>query len=42
MDAKSDEIVDIFSGGPVMDTKNLVSVLNRVAPTSAQKWEKIK
>jgi len=41
MDAKSDEIVDIFSSGPAMDTKNLISVLNRIAPTSAQKWEKI-
>lgn len=42
MDAKSDEIVDIFTGGDTMDTKDLVSALNKMAPTLATKWEKIK
>lgn len=42
MDAKSDEIVNIFSAGPSIDVDDLVDVLNRISPTSAQKWEKIK
>lgn len=42
MDAKSDEVVDIFVGGDYTDTKELVNSLNRTAPTLAHKWEKIK
>ncbi len=41
MDAKSDEIVNIFSAGPTIDVDDLIDVLNRISPTSAQKWEKI-
>ncbi len=41
MDAKSDEIVQIFSDGPQMDTRNLVEVLNKISPTNAGKWAKI-
>lgn len=41
-DAKSDEVVQIFSGGPSFDTKNLVDDLNRVAPFFTSKWGEIK
>ena len=41
MDAKADEIVDIFTGGPMTDNTNLINSLNRMAPTQANKWEKI-
>jgi phosphoribosylaminoimidazole-succinocarboxamide synthase len=42
MDAKADEIVQIFNGGPQVDTKNLVEILNKISPTNAGKWAKIK
>jgi len=42
MDAKSDEIVDIFSDGPRTNTVNLKEVLLKVYPTFNEKWEKIK
>ena len=41
-DAKSDEIVSIFSGGPSVEIKNLVDDLNRVSPINSTKWSKIK
>ncbi len=41
MDAKSDEIVNIFSADPSIEVDDLIDVLNRISPTSAQKWEKI-
>ena len=40
-DAKSDEIVQIFSGGPNFDTNSLVDDLNRVAPFFTTKWSEI-
>jgi len=42
MDAKSDEIVDIFSDGPRINTVNLKEVLLKVYPTLNSKWENIK
>jgi len=42
MDAKSDEIVEIFSDGPKSDSRDLISILNKISPTNAHKWEKIK
>lgn len=42
MDAKADEIVQIFSDGPTVDTRELVSTLNRISATNANKWAKIK
>ncbi len=42
MDAKSDEIVDIFSDGPRTNTINLKEILLKVYPTLNAKWEKIK
>ena len=41
-DAKSDEIVSIFSGGPKMDITNLIDFLTRVSPTNSAKWANIK
>ncbi|MFP5438136.1 MAG: DUF4835 family protein [Bacteroidia bacterium] len=41
-DAKSDEIASIFSAGPAVDTAPLLETLNRISPTNAAKWNKIK
>lgn len=41
-DAKGDELVAIFSDGPHMDTRELVSFLNKISPTNAAKWADIK
>lgn len=40
-DAKSDELLEIFSGGPTFDTQPLVDNLNRVAPFFTSKWGEI-
>jgi hypothetical protein len=41
-DAKADEIVSIFSGGPKIPITELVDNLNRVSPLNAAKWTTIK
>lgn len=41
-DAKSDEIQDVFSGGPNVNITELVGTLNKVAPTHSSKWRNIK
>lgn len=41
-DAKSDEILDILSGGPSVSISNAVDILNRIAPLLSHKWRKIK
>jgi hypothetical protein len=41
-DAKSDEIVSVFSGGPIVPTTELQDVLNRISPMNGPKWSKIK
>ncbi len=41
-DAKSDELIAIFSGGPSISITDLVDNLNRVSPTNASKWAGIK
>jgi Domain of unknown function (DUF4835) len=41
-DAKTDEIVSIFSGGPSIDITDLVDNLNRVSPLNSSKWAEIK
>lgn len=41
-DAKSDEIVALFSGGPMIQTAEMVETLNRMSPTNISKWSKIK
>jgi len=41
-DAKAEEIEQVFSSGPNVDVTSLIELLNRVAPTHASKWRKIK
>ncbi len=41
-DAKTDEIKNIFSGGPKMDVTRLKNSLNKVAPFYANTWNEIK
>lgn len=41
-DAKGDELVAIFSGGPSVPIDNLVSNLNKISPTNSVKWLQIK
>ncbi len=41
-DAKADEIVDIFSGGPHFDINKLKEDLNKMSPINSSKWNKIK
>jgi hypothetical protein len=41
-DAKSDEIVSIFSGGPNVPIADLVDNLNRISPLNTSKWTNIK
>jgi len=42
MDTKSDEIVDIFSDGPKMNTFKLREVLSKIFPSLDPKWKEIK
>lgn len=41
-DAKSDEIVSIFSGGPSISITDLVENLNKISPLNSSKWASIK
>lgn len=41
-DAKSDEIVSVFSGGPSVTIDGLVDKLSKISPTNSSKWLKIK
>jgi len=41
-DAKSQEIQQIFSGGPSVDIATLIDNLNRMAPTKRDSWSEIK
>ncbi|MHA3788852.1 type IX secretion system protein PorD [Flavobacterium hauense] len=41
-DAKSDEIVSMFSGGPVVTLTDLVDMLNKLSPTNGTKWSQIR
>ena len=41
-DAKVDEMVSLFSGGPKMNVAELISTLNQVSPINAAKWATIK
>lgn len=40
-DAKTDEIVSIFTGGPVTNNSQLIETLNRISPLNSVKWNKI-
>lgn len=41
-DAKSDEIVSVFSGGPSITVTDLVSSLNKSSPLNSSKWSEIR
>lgn len=41
-DAKGDELVSIFSGGPQTNNVKLIETLNRISPLNSQKWNKIR
>lgn len=41
-DAKTDEIVQVFSGGPITENVTLLETLNRISPLNSSKWNKIK
>tara|TARA_R110002111_G_scaffold65750_1_gene107560 strand:+ start:21790 stop:22677 length:888 start_codon:yes stop_codon:yes gene_type:complete len=41
-DAKSDEIMDVLSGGPSVNITEALDILNRIAPMHSQKWRNIK
>jgi hypothetical protein len=41
-DAKADEIVSVFSGGPNVNVAELSETLNRVSPLNSAKWNAIK
>jgi len=41
-DAKSDEIISIFSGGPKMEIADLIESLSRTSPSNAIRWSNIK
>lgn len=41
-DAKSDEIVSIFSGGPSIPVSDLVDDLNTISPINSSKWTRIR
>lgn len=41
-DAKSEEIVGMFSGGPAVSTAELLEILGKVSPTNGAKWSQIR
>lgn len=41
-DAKADELVQIFSGGPQVTIADLVDNLNRISPLNSSKWGRMK
>ena len=41
-DAKGDELVSIFTGGPQTNNVKLLETLNRISPLNSQKWNKIR
>lgn len=41
-DAKADEIVTIYSGGPVMPNNELLEILNKISPLNSSKWNNIR
>lgn len=41
-DAKTDEIVQVFTGGPMTNNAKLIETLNRISPLNSIKWNKIR
>jgi hypothetical protein len=42
VDAKADEIVQIFSGGPRLEINKMVNSLSNFSPSNANNWSKMK
>jgi ubiquinone biosynthesis protein UbiJ len=40
-DAKADEVEQVFSGGPQINTREVVEALNNLAPTFSERWSNI-
>ncbi|MES2810995.1 MAG: DUF4835 family protein [Bacteroidota bacterium] len=40
-DAKSDELLSVFSNGPKVDVTQVIESLNRLSPTNTNKWSQI-
>lgn len=40
-DAKADEVAQVFSGGPAIDSRELVETLNSIAPRYSKNWRNI-
>ena len=41
-DAKSDELVSVYSGGPSISITDLVNNLNKISPLNSSKWSNIR
>lgn len=41
-DAKAEEVMDIFKGGPSVNITKVTDLLNRIAPMHSSKWRQIK
>jgi hypothetical protein len=41
-DAKTDEIVSVFTGGPVVDVSKVKDNLATISPLNSSKWNKIR
>ena len=41
-DAKSNELMDVLSGGPSVNITQAMDILNKIAPMHSQKWRNIK
>jgi hypothetical protein len=42
-DAKADEIVNMYTGGPVTSNKNrLIQVVKKLSPNNSAKWKSIR
>ncbi len=40
-DAKSDELLSIFTDGPKIDVTEVIGILNKLSPTNSSKWSQI-
>lgn len=41
-DSKTNEITNVFSGGPQTNISSLINTLNKISPINSSKWKKIK
>lgn len=40
-DAKADELLSVFTGGPKIDVAEVIGILNKLSPTNSSKWSQI-